>query len=60
MRDNARIADAVLNESDQLFLADRIEERRHVGVENEVHSLFSIPTASASGASCWPRFGRNS
>jgi hypothetical protein len=33
----------VLNEPDQLFFADRIEEGRYVGVENEVHSLGANP-----------------
>src|SRR6516225_497132 len=36
--DDALVADAVLHEPDQPILADRIEEGRHIGIENEVHT----------------------
>src|SRR4051794_795237 len=36
-RDDARVADPVLHEPDQPFLAQRVEERLDVGVQYEVH-----------------------
>src|SRR3954451_20091077 len=43
LTDDALIADPVLHEPDQPFLAHRVEERLDVGVQYEVHLLAGNP-----------------
>src|SRR6516164_1986461 len=57
--DDAPVADPMLQEADQPFLVDLIEERSDVGVQYEAHLLLWIPTQRASSASCVLRPGRN-
>jgi hypothetical protein len=46
--DHARVVDPVLQEADQPFLADRIEEAPDVRIENIVHLLARDPDDNIS------------
>jgi len=57
--DDALIADPMLHEADEPVFAHLVEERPDVASSMKFTFLLSIPTQSASSASCVPRPGRN-
>ena len=57
--DNASVADPMFQEANQPLLADFVEERSEVSVLSSSFTfVLSIPTTSASSASCVSRKGR--